>query len=254
MFRRRRDRQTDDDALVDEVDEAEDAGDEPADPGPPPRPQGPWDVDDAPDDGLDRLDLGGIRVSVAGVEMRIDVTPQAEVVAVTFVSGQTAMQVSAFAAPRSEGIWAEVREEIAAELNAGTGSAREETGRYGVELHARVPTTIPGQGLGLQPARFLGVDGPRWFLRGMLTGLGAVDDDAAAPLLAAFANVVVVRGTEAMAARDRLPLRLPPQVAEAQAAGAVAAGQGAPPGGAPAGGGEAPLGPLERGPEITETR
>ena len=66
----------------------------------------------------------------------------------------------------------------------------------------------------MAPARFVGVDGPRWFLRAMYTGSAAVDPDAAAPLEAALRDVVVVRGSDPMAVRDPLPLRLPPQAQE----------------------------------------
>jgi hypothetical protein len=92
----------------------------------------------------------------------------------------------------------------------------------------------------LQPTRFLGVDGPRWFLRGLLTGPAATDPQQARRLLEAFRGTVVVRGADAMAPRDMLPLRLPK---EALAVGPEAT-EPARPG----------LEMLERGPEITETR
>jgi hypothetical protein len=184
----------------------------------PGRPQGPWDEADAPQDEVSRIDLGGLRVPVPpDTEVRIDVSPEGQVVAATLVRGQSAMQVNAFAAPRSAGIWQEVREEIASALQDGGGRAAEVDGTYGVELHAVVPTEVPGQGPALAPARFLGVDGPRWFLRALLTGPAATDADQARPLIAALQDVVVVRGDEAMAVRDPLPLRLPKEVAAAAA-------------------------------------
>ena len=222
------------------VDEVEDA------PAPPPRPQGPWDDADAPDDEVNRIDLGGLLVPVPpDTEVRVDVSPEGEVVAATLVRGESAMQVNAFAAPRSYGIWAEVREEIAVALRESGGQADDAEGPHGTELHAAVPTDLPGQGVVLAPARFLGVDGPRWFLRALLTGPAATDEAASAGLLAALKDVVVVRGTDPMAVRDALPLRLPKEVS----AGAEAAP--AEPG-APAD--EPSLELPERGPEITERR
>jgi len=155
------------------------------------------------------------------------------------VLGDSAMQMNAFAAPKRSGIWAEVRGEIAEALTTGGGAAREEAGAFGPELHAQVPTEAPGQGTVLAPARFLGVDGPRWFLRALVTGPAALDPAAGAALEAVLRDVVVVRGGEAMAVRDALPLHLPAEVAE-QAAEQQAAQQGLP--------------MPERGPEITETR
>ena len=205
-----------------------------------PRPQGPWDAADAPDDNVNRIDLGGLRVPVPPeTEVRVDVSPEGEVVAATLVQGGSAMQVNAFAAPRRSGIWGEVREEIATALRGSGGTAQDGEGPYGPELHAAVPTEVPGQGIGLAPARFIGVDGPRWFLRALLTGPAASDAAAADPLLAALRDVVVVRGTEAMAVRDALPLRLPKEVTAA-----ASAAEDAP----------APMAPPERGPEITEIR
>lgn len=209
----------------------------------PVRPQGPWDEADAPEDEVNRIDLGGLRVPVPpDTEVRVDVGPEGQVVAATLVQGETAMQVNAFAAPRRGAIWSEVREEIAGALRDSGGQTSDAQGPYGDELHATVPTELPGQGGGFAPARFLGVDGPRWFLRALITGPGATDPAAAEPLLAALKDCVVVRGGEAMAVRDPLPLRLPKEVAAAAASPESGQEQGT------------ALPPPERGPEITETR
>lgn len=206
-----------------------------------PRPQGPWDADDAPEDDVHRIDLGGLEVPVPpDTEVRVDVSPEGQVVAATLVRGASTMQINAFAAPRSSGIWVEVRAEIGAALREGGGGANDADGPCGVELCASVPTEIAGQGSVLAPARFLGVDGPRWFLRALVTGPAATDRAQAAELEAAFKDIVVHRGTEAMAVRSPLPLRLPPAVTEQPAA----------PGAAEQPSLELP----ERGPEITERR
>jgi hypothetical protein len=168
------------------------------------------------------------------------------------------MQVSAFAAPRRAGIWDEVRSEIAEQLGAGGGRAVDADGPFGTELHAAVPTEVPGQGRLLAPARFVGVDGPRWFVRALLTGPAAIDGAASAPLLQALRSVVVVRGTEAMAVRDPLPLRLPKNAVAAAAAAQESAQQqeqGQEPVQEQEPAPEQPsLAPPERGPEIAELR
>ena len=205
------------------------------------RPRGPWDAEDAPDDELQRIDLGSLLIPVPdGTEVRVDVSPEGDVVAATLVQGESTMQVNAFAAPRRTGIWAEVRAEIAEALNGGGGKAEEARGAYGPELRAQVPAEVPGQGVQLAPARFLGVDGPRWFLRALIAGPAATDPAAGSRLEAVLRDVVVVRGSEAMAVRDPLPLRLPSDISEAAAAAAEDEAAGL----------EMP----ERGPEITETR
>jgi len=240
VFRRRRNEDDVDDA-VDEAGDESLAGpdDSPAQPA---RPSGPWDSHDVDDDGVARLDLGSLLVPVPdGMEVRVDVQEQT-VVAATLVDGNSAMQVHAFAAPRSAGIWPEVRDEIAASIREGGGSAEVTDGPFGSELRARVPAPPPDQGGppggGLQPMRFIGVDGPRWFLRALLTGPAATDPAQATRLLDVFRGTVVVRGGEAMPPRDMLPLRLPKEALEHQ------------PEPEPARPG---LEMLERGPEITET-
>jgi hypothetical protein len=203
------------------------------------RPSGPWDLADAPELDTPRLDLGALHVPVfPDTDVRLEVSPEGEVVAATLVHGESALQLNAFAAPKTEGIWAEVRAEIRDALNEGGGQAEEAQGVYGTELRAAVPTEVPEQGVMLAPARFVGVDGPRWFLRGLLTGPAAIDDSAAAPLLAAMKQVAVDRGSDPMAVRDPLPLVLPADAVQAAEEQAAAQGLAMP----------------ERGPEITETR
>ena len=236
----------------DQLDEATEPEVEPDAPAPPPRPQGPWDQADAPDDEVNRIDLGGLLVPVPpDTEVRVDVSPEGEVVAATLVRGESAMQVNVFAAPRSYGIWSEVREEIAVSLRETGGRAEDVSGPHGAELHAAVPTDRPGQGLALAPARFIGVDGPRWFLRALLTGPAATDETASADLLAALRDVVVVRGTDPMAVRDALPLRLPKEVSAAAETAATTEEAAGPPDGSVQ---EPSLELPERGPEITERR
>jgi len=192
---------------------------------------GPWDAGDAPADDIARLDLGSLQVPVyEDMEVRVEVGEDSQVVAATLMYDDGALQVSAFAASRREGLWSEVRAEIAASVKEAGGATEEAAGRFGTELHAQ----IPSEPSGLQPARFLGVDGQRWFLRGVITGPAATDPTPAARLEDAFGHMVVVRGGEAMAPRDALPLRLPKEALEA--AGTANAG----------------LEPFERGPEITE--
>lgn len=206
------------------------------------RPEGPWDLADAPElpEGVQRLDLGALQVLVPpGVDVRLDMNEDGQVAAVSYVAGESVGQALVFAAPRRTGIWDEVRQEIAESLAPGPGSSVEATGPLGTELRAQVPAEVPGQPPVLMPARFLGVDGPRWFARLLLTGPAATDEAAAAPIIEAFRAAVVVRGEEAMPAREALPLTLPAEAREQ-----VEAAQEQ----------QRALQLPERGPEITEVR
>jgi Protein of unknown function (DUF3710) len=173
------------------------------------RPDGPYDITEVADV-AGMLDLGGIRVrGVQGMELRVDVA-QERVVAATAIVGAGALQIQPVAAPRTTGIWDDVRAEILANVAAAGGSAEEVEGPFGIEVKADVVATVEGR-QARQRARFVGVDGPRWLLRGVFTG-GAVDDPiVAGPLEQVFRGVVVVRGDTPMPPRELIELRLPQQ-------------------------------------------
>jgi hypothetical protein len=180
---------------------------------------GPYDVADSPADGVERLDLGALRVPVdSGLEIRVEVGENGQVAGVTLLNAHGQMQLGVYAAPRKEGIWQEVRGEIKASISSQGGTISEQDGEFGTELAGRLP--VPG---GLTPVRFLGVDGPRWFLRAMLAGASATGGQEARPFLDAFRGLVVVRGTEPLPVRDPVPLQLPKEAAEQLAAAAEAA-------------------------------
>ena len=176
---------------------------------PAPRPDGPWDVSEVAEPGEGRVDLGGLFVpGVEGMELRVEVAGDA-IVAATVVLRDSAVQLQAFAAPKREGIWGEVREEIASGITQQGGIIDEVEGPLGWELRAQVPVQLPDGTGGVQVVRFVGVDGPRWFLRGVISGQGAVQPQAAGLLEQIFRDTVVVRGEGPMAPRDPIVLKLP---------------------------------------------
>jgi hypothetical protein len=213
---------------------------------PAPRPDGPWDSTEVskPDDG--RVDLGGMFVpGVEGMELRVEVAGDA-IVAATVVLRDSAVQLQAFAAPKKEGIWGEVREEIATGITQQGGIIDEVEGPLGWELRAQVPVQLPDGTGGVQLVRFVGVDGPRWFLRGVISGQGAVQPETAGLLEQVFRDTVIVRGEGPMAPRDPIVLKLPndaqmvPEgVQQEEQEGSRFSGG---------------MGQLQRGPEITEVR
>ena len=202
------------------------------------RSRGPFDASEAPElpEGA-QVDLGALLLpALPGMELRLEVEEGSRrVVAATLgLAGSTA-QVQVFAAPRTAGIWDEVRAEIAESVTRGGGAAQEAQGSFGRELLARVPARLPDGRTGHRPARFVGVDGPRWFLRAVISGPAVSVPEAAAPIEALLRACVVVRGTEAMAPRDLLVLKLPTT--------GVTAVAGTPPPGAPGPGPRTPAQP-----------
>jgi hypothetical protein len=199
------------------------------------RANGPFDVSEVSSrDGY--VDLGALLIAPRdGLQLRLEVEEATQrVVAVTMDLEGSSLQLQAFAAPRSEGLWDEIREQLGQSVGGQGGQVEEIPGEYGVELMAKLPAGAPDGSQGYRVARFIGVDGPRWFLRGVFGGEAAMDREAAAGLEDLFRKIVVIRGENPMPPRELLQLRLPKD-----AAGPVA----------PA---EPDLQQPERGPEITQ--
>ncbi len=221
------------------------------------RSNGPFDESesDQADQDVPRLDLGGLLIpGLPGISVQVEADPNTqEVRAVTGVGDGAAVQLQAFAAPRSEGLWDEIRAEMLAEL-AGTAGAKvsEGEGAFGPEVRGVLPARTPEGAQVTQPVRFVGIDGPRWFLRAVFLGAAAVEPDPNDALHQLVRQTIVVRGTSAMAPRDPLPLTLPAQPVTEPVEDAEDLEDAGDDDGAPER--YADLDPFERGPEITEIR
>jgi hypothetical protein len=202
------------------------------------RRNGPFDSSEK-DTAEGYLDLGALRIMPReGLQLRLEVEENTQrVVAVTLDFAGSSLQLQAFAAPKSEGLWDDIRSQIGSSVGSEGGTVEEIDGPLGTEVVARLPVQMPDGQRGYRVARFLGVDGPRWFLRGVLGGPAALDRDQASVLEEMFRSTVVVRGDAPMPPRDLLTLRLPKDATRERPA-APAAGPN--------------LAAPERGPEISE--
>ena len=173
--------------------------------------QGPWDAADAPA-GVSRIDLGALQVPiVAELEVQLN-TVDDDVVAATVLQQGSAVQMQAFSAPKSDDVWYEVRRELTDSIRSSGGSAEEVEGTFGIELSAQVPMEMPdAEGLSVQSLRFIGIDGPRWFLQCVFSGDAAVDGQQAALLEQVVRGTVVVRGEAPLPPRELLELQVPPE-------------------------------------------
>ncbi|WP_433431229.1 DUF3710 domain-containing protein [Nonomuraea sp. CA-141351] len=212
MFRRRRREQPE-----------EVAGQEPA---APMRESGPWDADE-PHPESDRIDLGGLRLPYnPDFDVRLASVGDQHV-GVVVLYEESSLQLQALAAPRSSGLWDEVKTKILAQSK----QLEEREGPFGSELAGEM--RIDGA---TRPARYIGVDGPRWFLLAVISGKAALDENVAAAYIDFVKDVVVVRGDEPMAREEPIPLRRPNEQVSEKAD-------------------ERPgLNPFKRGPEISEIR
>ncbi|MGO2111960.1 MAG: DUF3710 domain-containing protein [Pseudoclavibacter sp.] len=176
---------------------------------------GPFDVTEA-NPAKRYVDLGAIRVPArTGLGLRLEVDQRTKrLVAVALDYKKSTMQVQAFAAPRSSGLWHPIRRQLKQQVEKQGGQAEEFEADLGLVLDTKLP--IPkgqaGEG-GHRSARFVGVDGPRWFLRGVLTGEALRDESQRDEMEELFRSIVVVRGDEAMPPREQLPLVVPKAMA-----------------------------------------
>ncbi len=173
--------------------------------------QGPLDVAEA-NPARPYIDLGGVKIMPRdGLGLRLEVEEgTGRVVAVGLDVGESSLQVQPFAAPRSSGLWHEIRGQIEQQILSQGGSTRLVDGGLGPELLAQIPAQPGPDGRPVtRIARFVGVDGPRWFLRGVVSGDAAVDPGLGAVMEELFRSVVVVRGSSPMPPRELIPLHMP---------------------------------------------
>ena len=125
-----------------------------------PRGEGPFDsneVDPAILTAEDRIDLGALVIT--GMQLRLQVDEATnDVQAVLLVLEDSALELRAFAAPKTSGIWTDVRREIAAEATRMGGTASETDGPFGTELVLVVPVEDPEGQIFSQTSRVIGVE------------------------------------------------------------------------------------------------
>ncbi|QQQ78004.1 DUF3710 domain-containing protein [Saccharothrix sp. 6-C] len=168
--------------------------------------EGPFDSTQAPDDGLNRLDLGSIRLPVPeGVQLQVEMDPAGAVRAVHLLTTVGQLTVSAFAAPKQDRLWPDVSGEMIAQFKSDGFRILRENGEWGEEITARNNEVH---------LRVVGVDGPRWMLRGIAAAPTEEQSAKATDALyALMRDTVVVRGEQAMPVRTPLPIELPEAIA-----------------------------------------
>lgn len=203
------DNDTELDELADEADAVEEAEwEEEFD-----RSEGPYDLTEVAErdaEVAERLDLGALQVPlVDGLEVRVEVDPETQrPLAITLVQSDGAVQVRVFAAPKSGGGWEQSRTEIRKSISGEGGVIDEASGTFGTELFTTAYFKDEEGKEQPQRMRFIGVDGPRWMLQGVLLGDGT-DPDRAASLEAVFRSLVVARGDEVAPPGTPLAIELP---------------------------------------------
>lgn len=152
------------------------------------------------------VDLGALKIPPRqDLVLKVQVQEEAQrIMAVSLEFEGIELMLQPYATPKSSGLWGEAREQLRENLTEQGATIEEVEGPLGTELKARAPHD--GE---VSQIRFLGADGPRWFLRGVVTGIDFDDTDRNALAEELFRQVVVDRGSEPMAPRDLIPMHVP---------------------------------------------
>ncbi|BBY29497.1 DUF3710 domain-containing protein [Mycolicibacterium sediminis] len=168
---------------------------------------GPFDITDFEDAAVatvGRHDLGSVLIPENDTaETVFEVNQQGVPSAVWMVTPNGRYNVTAWAAPKTGGLWREVVTEIADSLRNDNAQVSIEDGPWGREVVGHVTS-------GPEPVvmRFIGVDGYRWMVRGAAVGPPHLADQIAAEVRRALADTVIRRGDTPQPVRAMLPLQL----------------------------------------------
>ncbi|MDD6374060.1 MAG: DUF3710 domain-containing protein [Bifidobacteriaceae bacterium] len=185
---------------------------------------GPWDydADDVDPDFNDKyISFGSMFLPIVdGMTIRARRHPQLGIQSITISWGKSSLEVVPYAAPKTMGLWGDVSDELLESTDGATVSE----GRFGDEVI--LPVTVNGKTM---TTRVVGVDGPRWMLRGIFSGPAAdieKDSEERTVLEDYFSHIIVRRGSEPMAPQDILQI-LPPKTGAQRRAEAKAAADAA---------------------------
>ena len=173
---------------------------------------GPFDLSEVAN--LENLiDFGAIKLPNVNRNLSIKVELEEDtrrLVALTLQTQGSMLQVSLFSAPKNNAVWQEVLEVLTSSLESQKAQVDSVIGNFGREL--LVTMQVPNQAGEnvLQQIRFVGVDGPRWLLRGSITGLALNNLTEQAEIERIFRSIIVDRGAEALPPRELVPLTMPP--------------------------------------------
>jgi hypothetical protein len=170
-------------------------------------PDGPFDVEDFDDESVvsvGRHDLGSVLIPENdAAELAVEVNQQGVPTMVWMVTPNGRYNITAYAAPKTGGLWREVVTEIADSLRKDSAQVSIVDGPWGREVVGLVTT-------GPDPVvmRFVGVDGYRWMARGAAIGSPESVDAIAVEMRDALADTVIRRGETPQPVRAMLPLQL----------------------------------------------
>jgi len=176
-----------------------------------PRADGPFDVTERPvGEAEEYVDLGSLLVRIRP-DIEIQLPTEEDVVTAVLVTAEgSAVELRPFAGNRSGGTWDGVRAELIKQVGERKGTFTEVDGPFGPEVLAQFPATAPDGSAAIQPARFIGIEGPRWVVRATILGAAGLESTNEGVFMEVLRDLRVRRGDEPRILRESLPLTLPP--------------------------------------------
>lgn len=164
---------------------------------------GPWDISQealVPDQAY--LDLGALKIPERpDTAIRLGISQdKTRILAVTLTHNGSSLQLTLLAASRDHPLWDEVR----ASIDKGKSPKQVKT-RFGTGI--AVDLGLPDGTI--VPTRIMGIDGPRWMLRAIVTGDAAKGGKDGTFFDDLLADVVVDRGEIPAAPKEIIPLTAP---------------------------------------------
>ena len=204
------------DATDDQLDEDAGAAEGVADDDFDARVDGPFDFDevDLDADGVDRVEFGPLIITpFEGLGLQLHGDPNSGTVhALLAAFGDSGLELALFAAPRTGGLAAELREETIEEATQAGGHAGVADGPFGPEIQRVLPMEGPEGEQLFHVSRIWLVEGPRWLLRGTLMGRAGMVEGEAEPadvFVEFFRNIVVKRDDAPRVPGELIHLALP---------------------------------------------
>jgi hypothetical protein len=160
---------------------------------------------------VDYLDLGAVRIpSVPGLAVDIDLDPRSGVgKAFTLNYENSIAAIQVFAAAANEDLWPSTRDAIVQGLRDQKVDCDVVLGKFGTEISCIMPTVDLDGNAYVHPVRFIGISGPRWMQRIVVSGDAAVDGGAQKSFDLALSKIEVQRGEAPMAPGQRMEIVIP---------------------------------------------
>lgn len=176
---------------------------------------GPYDIEQSYEK-IKRLNMGALRIpAIPKMQLHLEPTDkEGYFSSVTLMFEESALNLMVLSDSKSGGTWEDLSNMLVADVTKKGGTVTKNKSRFGSELLIHTPVTVPDGRTGFEVTRFIGIEGPRWILRVIITGKALEDEQAKVELESALEKVVVDRGVNPLPPGEILLLDLPAEISQ----------------------------------------